>query len=987
MKYFLLTFLAFMGLTSLYAQTTVTGKVYDNSGEALTGANVELKGTDDGTITEVDGSFTLTVNQRPPFVLVVSFIGYQDLEFPVGDNTRNLVIRLSESSSFLDEVVISASRVEEKIMESPVTIEKLNLPAIKAAGSLDYFDQMTKLKGVVGASGSLTFNSINTRGFYSIANTRFVQLVDGIDNSAPLLNFPMGNLIGIGETDIKDIELVPGAASALYGPNAFNGIMLMHSKDPFDYQGISASVKTGLTSASNDNVNPMYNVDVRFAKAWGKFGLKVTGSYFAATDWKADDYYTDMATKHTYSQSPYIDAEGKIHPGDKPLDFDGINTYGDEGILSTVPLGALPEGHATREALTDGVAAAIAGATGADYNFVRGFVNTNFGFLPTVQLRRTGIPEHLLLDNRNASSAKGAIALHYRPTSDIDINYNFRIGSGNTIYQGSEKYVLRDFLSYSNKLEATGKNFMIRSYVTQTDAGNSYNMTALGSYTNELLAGTAAAWAPTYLGQVVGAYMGSALQHIMGGGTTPISELFKSPELYAAANIQGRIVADGLLPSTDSPEFQQAVETIRGTLFQHSDPAKGILGGASFIDASRLWHTEGTYDFSSYTGDIVDVLVGANHRLYSLFTNGTVFNEDPEGTGTNTRILNHEFGGFVQLTKRMIDDRLRVSASLRYDKNENFDGIFSPRVAFVGTMGSKRQHNIRGSFQTGFRNPDTQAQFIYFPASTILMGGSKTNAERYGVYEGGAYTAASWQAFQASALAGAPDPSLLKEFYMDYIKPEQLSSFELGYKTVVSNLFIDVNAYYTMYKDFITQTNVIAKKGFVHQGQTVAGFAEFVENTGTPSVLRPYHNVADRVDSWGFGLGLNYNLGQGYFINGNYSYMDFDAGETPKGDVDFNSPNHILNIGTSNANIARSNFGYNINYRWQSEFNWISSFGYGDIPAYGTLDASVGYTFKNIGTSIKLGGTNLIGPDYITNIGGPMIGKTFFVGITYDGDF
>lgn len=982
MKYYLLTFMAFLGVATLSAQTTITGTVYDNSNEPLTGAYIELKGTEDGTVTDLDGKFSLTVNEVPPFTLVISFVGYDDTEYNVTGNTTNLRIVLSSASSFLNEVVISASRVEERILESPVTIEKLNLRAIKSSGAIDYFDQMTKLKGVTGASGSLTFNAINTRGFAGIANTRFVQLVDGIDNSAPLLNFPMGNLIGIGESDIENVELVPGAASALYGPNAFNGIMLMNSKNPFDYQGITASVKTGFTSASNDATNPMYGLDLRFAQAWGKFAMKITGSYFGATDWKANDYYTDMATKHVYSDAPRLNPDGTIHVGDKPLQFDGINLYGDEGILSTVPLGALPDGHPTRGALTDAVAAGIAAATGADIEFLKGFIGSNFQFLPTVQLRRTGISEEALLDNRNATSAKGAIALHYRPVSDIDINYNFRIGSGDAIYQGSEKYVLRDFVSYSNKIEATGKNFMVRSYMTQTDAGNSYNMTALGSYTNELLAGTASAWAPAYLGSVVGTYMGTALQHIMGGGTTPISDLFASQDLYNQANVKARIDADNILPSRDDPNFQKAIETIRGTLFQHSDPANGILGGASFIDNSRLWHTEGTYDFTSLTDDKLGILVGANYRLYDLFTEGTVFNEDPEGTGTNSRIRNNEFGGFVQLTKKMIEERLRVSASLRYDKNENFAGILSPRVAVVGTMGEKRQHNIRASFQTGFRNPDTQAQFIYFPASTILMGGAKVNAERYGVYEGGAYTAASWAAFQQSALQGAPDPSLLQEIYMDYIKPEQLSSFELGYRSVIGNLFIDWNTYMTFYKDFITATNVVAKEGFMHQGQLVNGVAE-----GDPLILRPYHNVSDRVTSWGMGLGLSYNLGKGYLVNANYSYMDFDSGDTDKKAIDFNSPKNILNIGASNNDIARSNFGASINYRWQDQFYWVSSFGYGDIDSYGTLDASISYNFKSLGTSIKVGGTNLVGPDYITNIGGPMIGKTFFVGITYDAGF
>jgi outer membrane receptor protein involved in Fe transport len=79
-------------------------------------------------------------------------------------------------------------------------------------------------------TSSLSFKSVNTRGFATVANTRFMQLVDGMDNSSPLLNFVLGNLIGVSEIDVQSVELLPGASSALYGANAFNGILFMTSK-------------------------------------------------------------------------------------------------------------------------------------------------------------------------------------------------------------------------------------------------------------------------------------------------------------------------------------------------------------------------------------------------------------------------------------------------------------------------------------------------------------------------------------------------------------------------------------------------------------------------------------------------------------------------------------------------------------------------------------------------------------------------------------
>jgi iron complex outermembrane receptor protein len=233
-------------------QTTITGVVTDKQyNEPLIGANVKVKDALIGTVTDLDGKFTLSVDQPTPFILVFSYIGYSPIEKEITGSEFNISVVLEEEGVLVNEVVISASRVEEKIMESPVTIEKMDPITIKQAATADYYDAIANLKGVQSTSGSLSLTSINTRGFGSISNTRFVQLMDGMDNAAPLLNFPTGNVVGISELDIHSVELIPGAASALYGANAFNGILLMTSKNPFDYQGLSAQVKVGMTNGNN----------------------------------------------------------------------------------------------------------------------------------------------------------------------------------------------------------------------------------------------------------------------------------------------------------------------------------------------------------------------------------------------------------------------------------------------------------------------------------------------------------------------------------------------------------------------------------------------------------------------------------------------------------------------------------------------------------------------------------------------------------------
>jgi len=951
MKRFLPLVLLLCFAKILLAQTTIEGTVTDPAREPLIGANVVLKGTTSGTVTDLDGRFTLVISEKPPFTLVVSYVGFRSKEIQITGSQAGLQVVLDDESSILDEVVVSASRVEEKILESPVTIEKLDLQTIKSSASPDFFDQMTKLKGVTSASGSMNFNAINTRGFGGVSNVRFVQLVDGVDNSAPLLNFPVGNLIGLTESDIRSVELLPGAASALYGPNAFNGIMLMSSKNPWDYQGLNISAKVGVTNATNDVAHPLYSVDMRYAKAWDKFGIKVTGGYFGATDWLANDYKTDVKTGEYYNKAV------------KPSNFDGVNTYGDEAQIFVPFVPEVIDALKNSE-LAQGLADNL---FGGDLERAKKFLDNRMVDLAPVDIRRTGITEEELLDNRNATSLKAGASLYYRPLKDININYSFRFGSGNSVYQGDERYALRNFIVYVNKLEATGKDFMARAYVTQTKAGDSYNMTALGAYVNEELAASEASWVPTYLGNYMGVLM--AASYIK---QRPVSKL--GPNIFREAHKAGREEADALLAA----DRQAAIETVRNRLFQQ--------GGAHFIDDSRLWHAEATYDFTRLFKDKFGIQIGGNYRLYDLFTDGTVFNEDPEGTGVNERIRIGEYGAFLQATKKLFEDKWRLSASLRYDKNENFKGQFSPRVASVITLGAQRQHNIRASFQTGFRNPDTQAQFLYFPATSILLGGARANAERYGIYEGGAYSLESYEAYQASVLAGNPDTSLLKVFYMDYISPEKLSSVEVGYKSVIKGLYIDWNAYFNWYRDFIGNSHVVNIEQTYHKGQALPGVNQVLSGeASSATIFRPSHNIKSKVTSWGTAVALSYKLKKGYILKGNYNYMDFKAANSADSKaVEFNSPSHIFNIGAAHPNVLNSNAGFDISYRWQSGYYWSSSFGSGDIEAYGTLDAAFTYNVKKWSTLFKLGGTNLVGPSYRTIIGGPYVGRMIFAGLTYD---
>ena len=877
------------------AQTNVSGTVRDGFGEPLVGVNVVVKGTVKGTITDFNGNFSLKVDQPTPLTIQISIVGFETQELEITEsNVSGLEISMDESLSFLvGEVVVSASRVEENIMESPVTIEKMDILTIKQSAGVDFFESVSNLKGVSTSQGSLTFNAVNTRGFATIANVRFVTLVDGMDISAPLLNFPTGNLVGISELDVESVELVPGAASALYGPNAFNGILFMNSKSPFEYQGLSATAKVGGTSSSAGGTHPLYSGAIRYAKAFNdKFAFKVNASYLTGTDWIGNDYRTD-----------------RVNPDNNPGDanFDGMNLYGDETPIQ-VNLGS---------------------------------IDPSLAPLGTIDVRRTGWSEERLLDSRDAKSIKADVALHYRPSEKVELLYNYRYGGGSSIYQGSGKFILRDFSQQFHKLEARGDNFFVRAYRTATNDGDSYNMDALGGFLNERISPSATEWVPNYVQTYILAIQGY-VPGVPGGNE-------------AAAHAAARATADASRNALSDDQINSLIQQTREANLQ-IDP-----NGAGFVEGSQLYHGEFNYNFKNQI-DWAEIQIGGNVRRYSIYSGGTIFDEEANADGTFDRVEIDEFGAYTQISKRLND--LKLTGSLRYDKNENFQGQINPRLSAVYTI--RDNHNVRASFQTGFRNPDSQSQFIWFPTSSgILVGSTEANAARYGIHGPG----------------NSLDPATGTPLNIDYVQPEELTSIEIGYKGIIANkLMLDLNYYHNSYDGFIANRTVLNANPVMRRGEVVTS------TTGSTTVLfNPYINVPADISSDGVGVGLNYSLGKGYAFSGSYSYATFNISNVQLDGfiAGFNTPKHKYSISLSNRNIGE-NIGFNMAFRWQDAFRWESTFGVGDIPSYGVFDFQINYKWEELKSIIKVGGTNLLGSDYRTNIGAGFVGTQYYVSLTFD---
>lgn len=913
--------LLFCGLS--YSQTTISGSVVDDSGQPLPGANIIVTGTSTGTVTDFDGGFNLTVNQNPPFSVQASMIGFETATIEVNTNNQVLNFILNEGTS-LDEVVISASRTPERIFESPVTVERFGLKEIKNTASADFYDGLENLKGVDVNTNSLTFKSINTRGFATFANNRFMQLVDGMDNSTPALNFPIGNLVGMTETDVLSVELLPGASSALYGANAFNGILFMRSKNPFDYSGISASVKKGITSQEAAGDNDYTDISIRAAyKFSDKFAAKINFGFLKGTDWAATsevDKFVDGATRAN-------------------LNYDGINVYGDEvstdikGVAITLEgLGILPSGANA--------------------------------LVPSVVVSRTGYNERDLTDY-NAESIKSDWGLYYRPWgNDFEISYVGKVGTGSTIYQGTNRYNIDNFSQQQHKLEIRNNNFFLRGYVVSDKAGDSYDMVFTGININR-------AWKDdnTWFGEYTGAYV----QATLGGAT--------DAQAHAVARAQAE--SGRYLPGSAGyiAAFNKSI----------NDP--DLSTGSKFQDASKYYHADGNYNFSHLI-DFADIQVGGSYRQYSLNSSGTIY------TDSDGPIDYSEFGVYTQIQKNLELSEsleLKLTGSIRYDKSEFFDGFFSPRIS-VG-LTANRNHNFRASVQTGFRNPTTQDLFIGLDAGrAVLVGAAPSNLDRYvrnfGVSGGGQLLgqpatitqtgrAAYENSFTASsvqALAASGNPAVLEIANPDLIKPEQVTSGEVGYRGKFNKVIVDLSAYYNSYKDFISQEVVIAPYyGVVGDNAlSVAAIAN-----GDYQAYSTYTNSPADVNSYGASIGVSTKIFGNFDLSGSYTYakLDFDQVKFPDFTTNFNTPEHKFKASFGNTELFK-NFGFNVAYRFSDDYFWEATFGNGIVPEFHVVDAQINLKVPSLKSTFKAGATNLLGDEYFTAFGTGFIGSQYYVSWT-----
>ncbi len=861
--------------------------------------------------------------------------------------------------------MITASRVEESQLKSPVAIEKMDLRAIRETPSPSFYDALENVKGVQMTTSSITFKVPNTRGFNIPNNFRFLQLVDGVDMQAATLGVPLGNAIGPTELDIESVEITPGAASALYGMNAINGLANLTTKSPFLYQGLSVYQKTGVNHVDGIDYDPsiLTETAIRYAHAFNnKFAFKINGSYLRATDWRGNSANDQNPNTTASTGNPnYPELNVDDHPA-----YDAWNKYGDDSGSNAVTV------------------------TGVNYN---GQANQSF------VVRRTGYWEKDLVPGK-VDNLKFDASLHYRVGKNAELSYAYRYGIMDGLFQRGNKIQLDNTVVQNHKIELKGAEYFIRSYVSLENTGDSYNLKPL-SDNLDLSHLSNNNWRNEFKG---------ALQTALNNGT----DLAEAMRLARAAADAGRAE-----PGTQ--EFNdlkaQIVKTNNWDHLNAGVPTGTATGGAWLSQHSRTYHTDAQWDLSKHV-KIFDLLVGADFRVYELIPDGNNFVDFSrpiaertiplEGGSFGSNVHYTKYGVFSQVTKTFFKERLKLFGSVRMDHNLEFNPKINPRVAAVYTVAEK--HNFRASFQNGFRFPSLFEALSFVNNGNIRRVGGLSYINEGLNYLDNSYTLASVNTFNAAVNkdvaaglatndAALKNRDLLEVTALSPTRPERINSFEVGYKSVLLNntLVIDIDAYTNQYDGFLGQVEVSvpylpsAGNANVPGDQVQVGSDDAViamlaaNRTPRQTRYRVYTNAKQKYNNYGSSLGITYAFYKKYTFGINVNYNNISKNDEKDVFVTgFNTPEWATNISFGNREIVR-NLGFNVVWRWQDSFLWESPLANGTIPAYSNLDAQVTYKVPQLHASIKAGGTNILNNRYIQYAAGPTIGGLYYISVTLEG--
>ncbi len=754
----LFLFLFFTANTLSAQQQKISGKLTDkNTKQPLAFANIVIKGTTTGVTTDINGNYELTIDStdKQETILLVSYVGYNIQEIRVKKGETALNITLETAVIFGKEIVVTGSRVSETIRESSASIQKMNSREIKEAASGDFYESMGNLKGVDINQSSMGFKVVNMRGFNSTSPVRIVQFIDGMDNQAPGLSFPVGNLVGASDIDLHSVEIITGAASALYGPNAFQGVVSMATKNPYDFPGTSVQLK----GATNNLAEGQF----RYAEAFGenkRWAVKGTASFIRADDWIAND----------------------------PV----ANNYGD--ISTTQDLSAIvrglkyssdPEKAETFTKINDWL----------DFN------QEGFRGLGKKTINAPGYMETSLSDNTTKSAKIGA-EVHYKFSDSLKLSYVFKFGQGTAVYQGSNRYSINNIRFNQHKIELTGKKFSLKAYKTTENAGDSYDIVFTGINISK-------AGVPKYISNYLSTYFNSLSDY------TSVFQNDLQSWMVDSASSQANVSANTGWYKPGTPEF----DSIKNRSVNDPNLATGskFLDQSSLTHFEGQYNFN--FKFADViVGESVRLFnpksFGTIFRDTLINKADTLADGNDNPNGAYADISTYEMGGFIQASKTVFSNstnKLTLTGSMRLDKNKNFNAQTSPRFSAVYT---RRDNTFRLSAQSAFRAPTLQNQYLLLDIGPIILMGNLEGADNlYTLESVKAFNNLYDSAFQINP--ALLKTTVLAPVQPEQVKTIELGYRGI----LINKVYVDAAVYYSEYTNFIGETRVVRPKGDAVAGE------------------------------------------------------------------------------------------------------------------------------------------------------------------------
>ncbi len=578
---------------------------------------------------------------------------------------------------------------------------------------------------------------------------------------------------------------------------------------------------------------------------------------------------------------------------------------------------------------------------------------TALPFSDTTFINRTGFREFNLITD-NVENIRSSVYFQYKLTDKVKLKYEGKISRIDYINRTVNPTFVDNESTTLQRLELSGENFLLRSYYTKVFGGKAINLENLaneiqGRFTSNEM------WLNRY-------------RNAWEGNIEGIS---------AGDPIRARGFADLDIPDENSQDFRAVRQEVVDS-FDSSFPQLGSRNRSSF------WHIEGQWDLAPNLLSLpsqMTIQIGGSFRTYTLRSEGSIFNDGPKSVFADG-IPIWKAGAYALVSHRLMDNRLTLFGSLRFDDHQDFELRVSPRVAATLQLDQEGFHFLRLQFKSGFRTPVSTEMFALegggSVTSPLTVGSVARNLEALNLagtsdnqFIDNLVTVDSYNAFLASS---NPDPRTLVSANAEQVKQERITTIDFGYRSLINNkLYLQSNAYLSIYDDFTRTALAIS-----------------------PDLVEPVlitTNFTDSFLGWGLSGKFEYNFIDTYKISGSYSYTDvnIDTSIDPTDEnlanttvPNFNAPKHMLHIGLNNRDVYRG-LGFSAQYRWWDEFdfNFYTIFRE-NIPSKGLVDLAITMKLPDKPILFKVGGNNILNDHYISIFNGPTLGASYYVSITFD---